>query len=273
VVQRTYELGGMLFGVRTNSEACGAWLSDVLARYEVADDDIEPYYSLHLAEPRQTVGKPFHILYREATALLRTFDLVELGRAFLSELETHRLRERTDALHVRAAVVSRDGVDALVPSDALPLFRSLGISCERELSMPVTASVTVDGAGRLAPTRATLDVPDDALERLAAFASANGRKAASRDDRPRSPGIFCTFHPALDQSDAPEIQPVSRGLALYNLARLTPNLGTIGSGALDSLGRLLGGVRCYQIRETTARATVGSLTSLLVSGGELASLA
>src|SRR6266511_1979539 len=108
VVHRSYDIGGLIFGIRTNSEAVGRWLDDCLGNYRTRKK-ADPYYSIHVGEQLRPSMRGYHILYRETLKLARTFDLAGLGRTLLAELESYEFADRDDALYLDAAVVASDG--------------------------------------------------------------------------------------------------------------------------------------------------------------------
>ena len=87
VVEQSYEIADTQFGVRTNSEACAAWLEEAFGEYRV-DDDTSPYYSLRVAEEDENgVGKRFHIVYEESRALIKTLELRDAFDCLLAQFE------------------------------------------------------------------------------------------------------------------------------------------------------------------------------------------
>src|SRR5689334_9468109 len=87
VAYRSYEIGGVELGVRTNSGSVARWLDDVLASYRV-EADTDPFYSILVADEGRGVGRRFNLLYRESTSIARGFDLGPLARTLLGELES-----------------------------------------------------------------------------------------------------------------------------------------------------------------------------------------
>jgi hypothetical protein len=147
VVYKTYEIGGYVFGIRTNNLDAGEWLEHTLAAYEVTDEESEPYFSLWVPEQTGGPAKQYYVLYRESDDMVRTLDPAKLAQRLLAELETFALRRRTDGIFLDACVVERGGAHALVPSAIIPYIRLAGRRVERELTLPVipTVGVTPDG--------------------------------------------------------------------------------------------------------------------------------
>ncbi len=139
VVHRAYELGGMLFGVRTNSPAFGAWLDEVLSDHRVKDAETDPNFSVLIGEGAK-LGKRYHILYKESG-------------------------------HGVTALIAPE----LVPFfDQTP--RKVE---EAGLTLPITAFTAIDlDSGEAIPASRELDVGQDALDQLARIAPVNGRVVA-----------------------------------------------------------------------------------------------
>lgn len=262
MVTRTFLFADTLVGVRTNSEACAAWLHEALGEYEYSDEEAAPYYSVFIAESGGRIGKPFHVLYRETDTVVKTFDLSELGRVLLTELETHTLTQRDDAVYVRCSRVTRNGTTAVMPASLASYMATVGTrTVERHgLAISEPTALAVDASGAIGPLRRTLHVPIDALDRIAEIApSAPAEQSAAVD--PGSPDIVFVGNFWMDHSEV--VRPVSRGYVLYRLATLTPNLDTLRGKALASLARLLQGARCYEIREGSAAEVVETLSAVL----------
>lgn len=115
VAHQSFELAGLLFGIRTNSRAFGRWLAKALPATLVRDEEAEPNYSAVIGGSDGVVGKRFHILYRDSTVLARTFDALELMEALLSDLEALTYWGRSEAVFVQATFLSSGGVRALFP--------------------------------------------------------------------------------------------------------------------------------------------------------------
>src|SRR5436305_346103 len=114
VVYKSYDIAGHLVGIRTNSEVCAEWLESTFGRYEISDEEADPYFSLWVPEQRSESRRPYYVLYRESDDLLRTLDPSKLAQRLVSELELFMLQSRDDALFLKSCVVARDGVRALI---------------------------------------------------------------------------------------------------------------------------------------------------------------
>src|SRR6266516_2645630 len=144
VAHHSFELDGVLFGVRTDSREFGRWLAEELPATLVLDEQAEPNYSVALGQEGK-LGKRFYILYRDSTVLVRTFDIVELVRGLLADLDSLTYTHRRDALHLRATFLALPGIDALFPEELFGKFeeirrrlRALG------LTLPASRFVAVD---------------------------------------------------------------------------------------------------------------------------------
>ena len=193
VVSSSYAIGDVRFAVRSTSPAFGAWLSDALGAYEV--DDVEDFlYSVVVPEPPAGgKAKEFCILYKGSTAIIRTLDPVTLGRGLLAELEGLGFHERDDAVYVMASIVDVAGAPTLVPSSLAPGTREARTSRReaRASGSPVSSTVAIDmETASVVPVRHTLDVPDDALERLADACPWKGRDGLRFVERPRTIPAF-----------------------------------------------------------------------------------
>jgi hypothetical protein len=262
VVTKSFVIGNAIVGIRTNSEACGEWLDATLADYRYADDDPSPYYSLYIAESDGGIGQPFHVLYREATTVLKTFDLEELGRALVADLETHTLSQRGDAIYVLCSPVAKRGVTALAPSRLVSYVATAGkrLTERHGLGMPEAFAVSVDAQGTLGAIPRTLDVPDEAFTRLAEVASSRtSPRPAAHVPAAVDLVLVGNYWPTGEEP----VRPISRGATLYQLATLTKNLDVLRTEALRGLAKLLGGARCYELRQGQAADMLERLADVL----------
>ena len=168
VVSSSFAIGDVRFAVRSTSPAFGEWLSRTLGAYEV--EDVEEFlYSVVVPEPPVNGrAKEFCILYKGSTAIVRTLDPVTLGRGLLAELEGLRFHERDDAVYLTASIVDMSGTPTLVPSSLVPGLAKLGRRAKKlGVQIPGELTVAIDmETASVVPVRHTLDVSDDALERL-----------------------------------------------------------------------------------------------------------
>ena len=143
-VTKSYEVAGLAFGVRSNSEAFAAWLDEALVTYRIPDE-LPSYYSILVAEEGKP-GKRFHVLYEETKVLARSRDLATIARVLLSQLELLLLPERDDAIYAEMAVFASNGYRALAPGLLLPLLEAYS---HREIErsgivLPCSTTVAID---------------------------------------------------------------------------------------------------------------------------------
>jgi hypothetical protein len=277
VASRTYGIGDFLVGVRTNAPAFAGWLDGTLATYEV-DEEADPYYSVLVGEADgsgngngsgsgngKRMGRPFNVLYREGTAMVRDLGLAPVASGLLAELETFLFPERDDAVYLDAAVIDVAGVPVLVPGIFVPFLASMGRGLERAgIRVPLGRSVAVDPAdGRVLPVRPVLDVPRGAVEEAAALAPGNGNGRRGRRlaaDEPVTVEVVCSVGFAEEPVTA-----VTPGTAVYRLASHGLNLRRGGRAALEGLSRLVARARAVEIRTAGLDETVAGLKAAAAS--------
>jgi hypothetical protein len=263
VVHRSYDVGGVGFGVRTNSEACGAWLDDTFGEYGI-DDEVDPYYSILIGEDgNRRVRQRFHLLFEESRTIARTRDTHLLGRAVLAQFEQLQAVERSDAVYAEASLVRLGDVVALLPSDLVTYVELLSHRViERSgLLLPAVNYVAIDpDTGHALPLRPTLAVPVDAVERIAAVAPASRREERMVVEQPLEVDIVCST--GLLEEPVTQTSP---GLAAYRLATRALNLRKMGGRGLEGLTRLSEKARCLEIKWGSRRETLEALTEALRS--------
>ena len=258
VVEKTFAVAGYVFGIRTNDEDAGDWLSDVLGRYEVEDGEAEPYFSLWLGRD-EGVGQAYHIVYREGTDVLRTLDPGLAAWRLVRELELLALRGRPNGVYLRASVVERDDVKALVPSDIVPRLRMAGRRVTRELVLPFVPVVAVDPeTGTLVAVGRELDVPDDAYADLARRIGEQTAGAPATHVPPHV-DVVCAFAYRPDEA---EIEPVSGAYAAYLFAPDVLNVAGAPAEALTALGRLVSRSGRLLVHESDIRSTYERLRAV-----------
>jgi hypothetical protein len=260
VAYRSFELDGLLFGVRTDSADFAGWLADSLPAKLVLDEHAEPNYSVSLGGLGK-LGRRFYILYRDSTVLARTFDVVELVRALLTDLDSLRYGHRSDAVYVQTMFLEVGGIDVLFPDELFGTFdeirrriRPLG------LSLPASRFVAVDlGTGEVVPSPGSLEVDDAALRGLAELVPSEPTSwPRATLERRTAVDLLCTMG-----SPGPEpVQPVSRGFALYVLASQAANLHEVGGPGLKALGRLVEQAVCWEISSRDSRLMADSALGL-----------
>ncbi len=262
-MHRSYEVGGTRFGVRTTSRSFGDWLDHALGVYRLRRR-LDPEYSIVVdGAGGARAGKGVHILYQGVGQVIRTRHLPTLGRALVAELEARVAHERGDAIYVHAAPVCVDGVIALVPAWVVAHVGTLGRRVDRaRVSLPVARWAAVDpNSGWILRPPRLLDLPADALEGLERMSDGSGEARGLT-------GASGTVDAVVSYLwGSPSVGVVSRGIALQRLAAATANLPNLGGEALDGLGRLVAGARCYEVGVGTARQMLDALVAVAASAG------
>jgi hypothetical protein len=260
VVHRSYEVEGVQFGVRTNSEAAGAWLDATFGRYRVRDDT-SPFLSILVAEDSDDQVKRFHILYEESRALVKSLDLGHVAAGLVAQFEHVAAPSRSDAVYLDAALVRKDGVVALVPPILPPFLATLGhrVLERSDLELPLANYVALDiDTGRVIPFEPSLDVPGDAIAQLQALGGSSNGKGPQPVAAPLEVDTICF----LGLSEDP-VTAIAPGQAAQILATRVLNLEELGGQALPAIGRLVDGARNYEIRSTSSKDTLATLLEAL----------
>jgi hypothetical protein len=243
VACQSYQFGEAEVAVRTTSHEFAEWMDEVFSQYR-AEHDVEPAYSVVIGGGSgNRSGRGYHILYRGILPVVRTLDLPTLARGIMAEFESAYFHERSDALFLRQATVDIGGRAALISSFLAVTLGTLGRKVQKAgVTLPVTDFTAVDlEEGSLVPTPPALDLPADAVDRLAALGSGNGSADRLVIEGALSPeAVLITFGTQL-------VEPVSRGVALHQLAASALNLSVVGQRGLDALARLVSGTRCYRL--------------------------
>lgn len=245
VAHQSFELDGLLFGIRTDSKEFGRWLANALPAKLVLDEEAEPNYSAALSLEGK-LGKRFYILYRDSTVLMRTFDVVELVRALLADLDSFNYGHRRDAVYVEATFLALDGIDALFPEELFGTFDEIRRRIHRlGLSLPSTRFVAVAlETGEVIPSPSPLQADDAALEALTQLIPSEPTAwPRVRLDRRTTVDLVCT----MGSPGTEPVRPVSRGFALYVLASGAANLHEVGGAGLEALRRLVQQAACWEI--------------------------
>lgn len=261
VVHHAYEVGGIQFGLRTNSPDFGEWLDDVFSEYRVDEEDVSPYYSVLVENNSHGVGKRFHIVYEESRALIKTLDLRQVGESLIAEFEHVGSRARDDAVYVDAALVTYGDVVGLVPPILPPYLATLGHrTLDRSgVRFPVANFVAVEpGSGRVVPVTPQITVPRSALKRLEGIAPPGSRNAQVETNGPVEIDIVCF----LGLAEEP-VSPHSPGNSLQLLATRILNLEHVGGDGLRSVARLVDLAKRYEIRSATPKETLAGLVKAL----------
>jgi hypothetical protein len=262
VVHRAYEVGGVQFGVRTNSPAFGEWLDEVFAAWRIDEDGVAPYYSVLVAEGDDgRVGKRYHILYEESRALVKTLDLKQVAEGLVAQFELVGSSDRDDAVYLNSGLVTRDGITALVPPILPPYLATLGHRAldRAGLRLPLASYVAVGpGSGRIVPTAPAIDVTPAVVERLEAIAPAGQPNSQVETNGAVTVDVVCF----LGLRDEP-VFPASPGHSLYLLATRILNLERVGGEGLRAVAQLVDVARNFEIASQGNKETLRNLLSAL----------
>jgi hypothetical protein len=249
VVQRSYQIGRYLVGVRTNSPPFGEWLDEILGEHRIGDEDVYPAYSVLFGASGSPQRRDFHLLYAENGVLVRTLDPAIVGRALLLALESHLCSERDDALYLDGALIGVGEVGVLVPSELLEYLNLIGTAAQRAgLVLPLSRTLALEpGTGRLAPFRPAL-TPADEVEALVGPLDGDAGPGPA-------PDVVCTSNTDWG-ADSGEVRPLSRALALFELVGKAHNLHRMGPAGLDALLALVQRAECRDVQARTSRQTI-----------------
>jgi hypothetical protein len=141
----------------------------------------------------------------------------------------------------------------------------LGRRVERKgVRLPVAIGVAVDPAtGHVVPVRPILEIPRDAIIRLGAIGDPTGKTDKLIVDRPVAADAVFMF---VDEHDT-LVRPVSKGLALHQLANSVRNFRQLGGTALEGLGRLVAGAQCYGLGTAEPGDMLDVISATLASPG------
>jgi hypothetical protein len=258
-----YRVGDDVVGVRSTSDAFGSWLDDVLASRRAPPPD-RPLYSVVVGDSALADGagaRPLSILYRGPLAMIRTRSARTVGRALLVELGGQGLRDRQNALYVRAVVARSQARTVLLPSVFAPVLRQHGRWLRRmgiTLS-PSTIAAVDPASGRILPPTAALDVDEDAVARLEALLPDDPKEQEQLFiDDPSSVDVVVT---AVPDGRVFPLQEMTRAETLRHAIPGVLNGGRLGADAIRGLGRMLGGAECYGIG--TPKPDLGTVLMIL----------
>jgi hypothetical protein len=259
VVQRSFQVGNLLFGIRTTSMQFCDWLDHTLGAYQV-EDETDPYYSIVIGGGENN-GRPgerkYHILYRGASTLVRTLHLPTVGRALLTEIESLTFPERDDRLYLDFGLVASNGATALLPSAMITTVATLGRRVARAgIRLPANGSVAVDpSSGQVIPIPRTLDVPEEAVTLLADGEPEEKADRLSIGD-PLTPDLVFMYY-----TGEQGLQPVSRGQILSQLSAGVFNLKVVGRTALEGLSQTVRAASCYGVGARDAKVALKAISS------------
>jgi hypothetical protein len=235
--------------VRSTSTWFSEWLDHALGSYVIDAKPDSFHYSIVVGESGEgSSGRPkprkLHILYRGTAAIVRTTDLQTIARALFGELSAASLSEREDAIYLSAGALVGGASAALVPGYFVARLARLRRRAEISgLLLPGTTSVALDLESRRLLPLPELEVPPDALSRLADGRASHQPDHRSFIDQPVELGAMLSLGP----SAAPGLQPIARALTLYRWSAKVLNLAKLGGPAVEGLGRALEDLPCFQV--------------------------
>ena len=263
MAHRSYEVAGVQFGVRTDSEAVADWLDDTFGEYGT-DDETAPYYSIAFGTNENgNVGKAFHILYEESRILVRTLDLRAIADVLIGQFEHVAAAERDDAVFLDSAAVRLGDVVAIVPPIIPPYLANLSRRAidRTGLKLPGTTYVALEpGSGRLIPTTPTLDLAADAAEQLAALAPAGRPEELARVEEPLQADLVCFIGLGEER-----VVPYPTGRAAQILATRILNIDRVGGVGLETVAALVRQAPSYEMRSAKVEETLDILVEVLGS--------
>jgi len=266
VVNRSYALKGLGFGVRTTSEEFAAWLDQALETYRVTTE-AQPYYSIVIADGPPTeshVKERYHVLYRGTLAIAKTPDLFTLLRTFVSDMASFVYDQREDAIYADVVPVWLGGVCGLVPAVLIPYLTTLGRRrLQRSgLTLPAETAVAVSlDSGMVMPMPTIVSLASRSLETLAGVFPLEGQDQRATVERPLAVDVVLSIGSGDEQ-----LSPVTKGIALYRLASHVANLDQLGEKAVLGLRPLVERARCFELGSgTPAGLLAGLLTALRAS--------
>ncbi|MGH2692694.1 MAG: hypothetical protein ACRDHM_09345 [Actinomycetota bacterium] len=274
--QLTIEAGTSRVAVRTTSRAFGDWLAEELAPLSV-NEPARVGYSVVIGGGNGGEGtgnglrrsRPFHILYRGNTQVVRTLHLSTLASALLADLESLTFSRRDDAIYLRGTLLETPGGAVLAPGGLLPLLNRVGGAVEEtRIRLPALDLVAVDAqSGALTALPIGSVSCADALSRLPQSVPSSGSPDRSLVDHPRLVDVVVT----TERGPESILEPVTRAVALHRLVGRVVNLPVTGGAALRGLHLLIGRARCYRLVSTNARSTLRTLATHLIAAQERAS--
>jgi hypothetical protein len=264
-VEGSFEFGGAHIGIRTTSERFWGWLESALAKHRSTETSI-PVYSIVTGEDpgRGAVAKErYHILYKGTIAIARTRDIETLVQTFRSDLESYLFEDRDDAIFADMNLVSRGGVNALVPASIVPFIGTLGRRrLDRSgLTLPAETAVALEpGTGRVVPIARKVELAQGWRELLAETFPPNGRDPRVVVEEPTRVDVVVS----IGWGDEPAA-PVSKGIGLYRLATHVTNLELLGGETVANLIPVVERARCFEMASAKPAEMLGALLRVFES--------
>jgi hypothetical protein len=269
VVEDWYQVGGTTVAVRSTSAIFGDWLRWALADHlcDEPDDEIQyPLFSVVLEDSSrdlERVGRRFHILYHGTWDKVRTLDIRVLGRSVLDEFRRFLTYDASDLVYLPCALAANRDVQILIPEVLMPALAKTGRRARRfGLVAPGDSFTALDPmTGELVPLNTGLNVPQDAIERLAA---ALPPELSSEDPHlfvnapVRADVVLADVRMPLDAG----IHPLTRSYTVTALASSALNIRSIGGRAIEAIAELVSRAGCYTVRWTTTEELLADLAGL-----------
>jgi hypothetical protein len=264
-VEGSFEFGGAQFGIRTTSERFWGWVESALAEYRTTKSSL-PVYSIVTGEGpgKGAMAKErYHILYKGTIAIARTRDIDTLVETFRADLEGYLFEDREDAIFADMNVVSRGGVNALVPASIVPFIGTLGHRrLDRTgLALPAETAVALEpGTGRVVPIPRKVELTEGWRELLAETFPPNGRDPRVVVEEPTRVDVVVS----IGWGDEP-LAPVSKGIGLYRLATHVTNLELLGGETVANLIPVVEGARCFEMASAKPAEMLSALLGVFES--------
>jgi hypothetical protein len=246
-VEGSFEFDGAHIGIRTTSERFWGWLERALAGHRSTETSL-PVYSVVTGEGagKGSMAKErYHILYKGTIAIARTRDMDTLVQTFRSDLEGYLFEDRDDAIFADMNVVSRGGINALLPASIVPFIGTLGHRrLDRTgLTFPAEMAVALEpGTGRVVPIPRKVDLAEGWRDLLAETFPPNGRDPRVVVEEPTRVDVVVS----IGWGEEP-LAPVSKGIGLYRLATHVTNLELLGGETVADLIPVVEGARCVEM--------------------------
>lgn len=251
-----YEVHGYRFGLRSSSEAFGAWVRYALGAYLKAptdeDDDAYPTYSVVVEDGERgegRLGRRFNILYIGTSDVARTLDLRFLARCLLRQIDSIGYHEREDAVFLDVGVVDVAGTRSLIPKYLVPALCAARRRAEkRGLHAPGGMVAALDlRTGELVAPPLSLDLPADALDRLEDFVP--GALNGTRDRFPIEDGERAVVGSLIDVGvgQREPVAPKPRPEMAIHLAVNVKNMKVLGGRTLQAIAATVASADCRGI--------------------------
>jgi hypothetical protein len=266
VAWRDLRVGDLHFAVRTDSWELTAWLDYALADY-IVDEEAEVKYSFVVGDASpDAVSKTFSIFYWGTVPVVKTLHFPAAIGAFLTELEVMVASERTDGVFLRAVPVSAGGALGLVPvSMVMGMGDETRTAKRMGLNFGAPMAVRLDPTdGLISPVPSALNLPADAIARLAAVTHSTGPDRLVLEPNSKVATVFAMSTGPLSP-DARLMEASSRAGTLYRIAPWILNLEAYGPSSFEVLAAMLRDANGYTLTQISDQTR---LFEALVAGLE-----